>query len=161
VLAVIGYREEGLLTSLPDISADMISGSQVRRSSPVSFLSLRVLRCKMLGELVSGRRKKRKTQQKPESHMISHMVHLQPSAMTAKPPTRGPRTGPQTAPIPQTARPYTCFLGRYMSAMEAPPVASAGEPKNPVKNRKASSMPKLTERAVGIWRRTKMTVGVG
>jgi hypothetical protein len=62
-----------------------------------------------------------------------------------------------TAPIPQTARPYTCFLGRYMSAIEAPPVASAGDPKNPVKNRKARSMPKLMEKTVGNCRRTKMT----
>jgi hypothetical protein len=36
-----------------------------------------------------------------------------------------------------------------MSAMEAPPVARAGEPKKPVKNRKARSIPKFTEKTVG------------
>jgi hypothetical protein len=44
-----------------------------------------------------------------------------------------------------------------MSAMVAPPVASAGEPKKPVKKRKARSMPKLTEKTVGSWNNTKMT----
>lgn len=41
-----------------------------------------------------------------------------------------------------------------MSAMEAPPVASEGEPTKPVMKRKANNMPKLTESAVGTWRTT-------
>jgi hypothetical protein len=45
-----------------------------------------------------------------------------------------------------------------MSAIVAPPVASAGEPKNPVRNLNASNMPKFTDNAVGICNRTKITV---
>jgi hypothetical protein len=149
MLAVHRSGVISIRTSFADISWDMMSASQVRRSSPVNFFNLRVLRCRMFGALVSGKKKNRNTQQKPDSHMSSQIVHVQPLAITAKPPTRGPSTGPQTAPIPHTAKPYTCFFGRYISAMEAPPVASAGEPKNPVKNRKARSMPKLIEKTVG------------
>jgi phage protein D len=133
-----------------------MSGSQVNRSSPVSLRRRFVRRCKMFVALVSGRQKKRKIRQKPESHMSSQIVHVQPLASTAKPPTSGPSTGPQTAPIPQTARPYACFWGRYISAIVAPPVASAGDPKNPVKNRNARSMPKLTAKSVGSWNKTKI-----
>jgi hypothetical protein len=32
----------------------------------------------MFGELVSGRRKKRKTKQNPDNHMSSQIVHVQP-----------------------------------------------------------------------------------
>ena len=144
-------------TSLGDISAACSSGSHVNLSSPVKFRSLRVLRYKIFGELVSGSRKNKATKQKPDSHMSSQIVHVQPSAITANPPIKGPTTGPQTAPIPQIARPYACFCGRYMSAMVAPPVASAGEPKNPVRKRNANSMPKLVARAVGSWKSTKIT----
>jgi hypothetical protein len=38
--------------------------------------------------------------------------------------------------------------------MDAPPVARTGEPKKPVKNRKARSMPKLDANAVGAWKAT-------
>jgi hypothetical protein len=51
----------------------------------------------IFGELVSGKKKKRKIKQKPDSHMSSQIVHVQPLAWTAKPPTRGPKTGPHTA----------------------------------------------------------------
>jgi hypothetical protein len=81
--------------SLPVMFSPMISGSQVRRSSPVNLRMRRVRRYNMFALLVSGSKKKRKTKQKPESHIISQMVQLQPSACAAKPPTRGPRTGPQ------------------------------------------------------------------
>ena len=47
-----------------------------------------------------------------------------------------------------------------MSAMVAPPVAKAGEPKKPVRKRKARSMPKLLANAVGIWKSTKITTYV-
>ena len=97
----------------------------------------------MLLELVSGRKSVRKTRQAPESHMSSQIVHFQPSFSAAKPPTRGPRAGPQTAAMPHTAIPYTCLLGAYMSAIEAPPVARTGLPMKPVRKRNAKSIPKF------------------
>jgi len=60
------------------------------------------------------------------------------------------------AAIPQIAIAYARLRGAYMSDREAPPVARTGEPKKPVKNRKASNMPKLVAKAVGIWNMTKM-----
>lgn len=85
------------LTSLGPICSDIISGSHVKRSSPVSLRRRLVLRYKMFGELVSGSAKKRKTRQKLESHMSSQIVHCQPCsglprivfAWTANPPTKG------------------------------------------------------------------------
>lgn len=50
-------------------------------------------------------------------------------------------TGPMTLEIPKIAKGYARFAGEYMSAIEAPPVASTGLPKNPVRKRKARSMP--------------------
>ena len=41
--------------------------------------------------------------------------------------------------------------------MFAPTVANTGEPNNPVRNRKARSIPKLLAIAVSTWKRTKMT----
>jgi hypothetical protein len=145
------------LTSLGPIFSEIMSGSHVNRSSPVSLRRRLQRRCKMFGELVSGRKKNSTTKQNPESHMSSQIVQVQLRACTANPPTRGPSTGPATAPTPQTANPYACFWGRYMSAMVAPPVARAGEPKKPVRKRKARSMPKLTDSAVGICNKTKTT----
>ena len=104
----------------------------------------------MFVELVSGRKKNRNTRQNPDTHISSQTVQVQPSACAAKPPTSGPRTSPQTALILQIAKPYACFFGGYISEMEAPPVARAGEPNKPVKNRKARSMPKFVASAVGI-----------
>ncbi len=59
----------------------------------------------MLLLLVSGRKKKRKIRQKPESHISSQIVHFQPLLSAAKPPIRGPIAGPKTAEIPQTPIP--------------------------------------------------------
>lgn len=60
-----------------------------------------------------------------------------------------PRVGPMKAATPQSDMAYARFAGRQISAMEAPPVASTGEPKNPVIKRNASSIPKLEAFAVG------------
>lgn len=59
----------------------------------------------MLLELVSGRKKRRKTKQEPESHMSSQRGHCQSLLSAAKPPVRGPKAGPRTAEIPQIAIP--------------------------------------------------------
>lgn len=99
---------------------------------------------------VSGKKKNSMTRAKPESHMSSQMVHVQPLPVTAKPPIRGPIVGPHTAAIPQIHIAYARFLGVYMSAIDAPPVARLGDPNRPVRNRKARSIPKLADKAVGI-----------
>jgi hypothetical protein len=52
---------------------------------------------------------------------------------------------------------YARFAGDQMSAIEAPPVARIGDPKNPVKKRKARSIPKFSASAVGTWKATKTT----
>ena len=91
----------------------------------------------------------------PESHINSQMVHDQPLFSAAKPPRVGPRVGPQTAPMPQTAIPYARLEGRYISPIEAPPVASDGEPIKPVRKRNPISVPKLPASAVGTWSTTK------
>lgn len=59
----------------------------------------------MLLELVSGRKKTRKTKQKPESHTSSQRGHCQPLLSAANPPMSGPIAGPSTAEIPQIAIP--------------------------------------------------------
>lgn len=59
----------------------------------------------MLLELVSGRKRVKKTRQAPESHINSQIVHSQDLRWAAKPPTTGPNAGPQTAETPQTAMP--------------------------------------------------------
>lgn len=59
----------------------------------------------MFAAEVSGRKKKRKTRQKPETHISSQIVQRQPLDSAAKPPTKGPRTGPRTAEMPQTLMP--------------------------------------------------------
>jgi hypothetical protein len=87
--------------------------------------------------------------------MISQIVQVHPFDCTAKPLTKGPKIGPHTAEIPQILRLYACLRGTYISVIEAPPVAKAGEPINPVKKRKARSAPKLGASAVGIWSTTK------
>jgi hypothetical protein len=66
------------MTSLGFISADFISGSQVSLSLPVSFRRRFVRRYRILGELVSGRKKKRKMRQNDDSHSSSQIVHFQP-----------------------------------------------------------------------------------
>ncbi|SRR5229473_3074729 len=108
----------------------------------------------MLEEDVSGKKKKRRIVVKLPNHISSHIVHLQVSAWAAKPPAMGAVEGAHTAKAPQSAMPYTRFLGLYMSAMVAPPVARDGEPTKPVMKRNAMSMPKFVDKAVGIWRRT-------
>ena len=109
----------------------------------------------MLEEEVSGKKKKRKTQVKLDNQNSSHIDHLQPFTCTAKLPTMGAVAGAVAAKALQIVMPYTRFLGVYMSAADAPPVARDGEPTKPVMKRNAMSMPKLFARAVGIRRRTK------
>src|SRR5712691_4328378 len=109
----------------------------------------------MLEEEVSGKKKKRMTHVKLANQNSSHIVHLQPFTCTAKLPTMGPVAGAHAATALQIVIPYTRFLGLYMSAADAPPVAREGEPTKPVMKRNAMSMPKLLARAVGIRRRTK------
>ena len=143
-----------IATALPVIPSAIISGwhfSVDAGSSDfcsASFLAMTlrnrcVRRKRMLAELVSGKKKNRKTRQKPDSQTSSQIVQVQPLFSAAKPPIRGPRMGPSAAAMPQTLMPYATFSGAYMSAMEAPPVARAGLPKNPVRKRKARSMPKF------------------
>lgn len=90
--------------------------------------------------LVSGKKRKRKIKQNPDSHKISQMVHFQPLASTAKPPTMGPMTWPMMAAIPKMLIAYALLLGSYMSTMLAPPVASTGLPKSPDRKRMASNV---------------------
>jgi hypothetical protein len=47
-------------------------------SLPVSFRRRFVRRYRILGELVSGRKKKRKMRQNDDSHSSSQIVHFQP-----------------------------------------------------------------------------------
>lgn len=68
-----------------------------------------------------------------------------------------PSVGPQTAAMPQMATEYARFLGAQISASDAPPVARTGEPKNPVMNRKARSIPKFEARAAAGCKPTKTT----
>lgn len=60
-----------------------------------------------------------------------------------------------TAAIPQIPIASALFCGGYISPMLAPPVASAGEPRTPVTNRKTRSIEKLVASAVGTWKSTK------
>lgn len=66
-----------------------------------------------------------------------------------------PVEGPKTAATPQSEMAYALLAGTQISAIVAPPVARTGDPKKPVTNRMARSMPKLEDFAVGIWRATK------
>src|SRR6266850_3285592 len=108
----------------------------------------------MLEEEVSGKKKKRKTRVNPLNHNSSHIVHLQPLKCVAKLPTMEPVTGAHAAQALHSVMPYIRFLGLYMSATVAPPVARTGEPMKPVMNRNARSMPKFVARAVGTRRTT-------
>lgn len=130
----------------------------------------------MLTDEVSGKKKVSTASEKPLSQRSSQIVQVQPSAWAAKPPIRGPRTGPQTALMPHTPMAYALFCGAYISAREAPPfrnqivsklqtpgslvhrmkekrtkhtVASAGDPKKPVKNRNAKRVPRFLANAAG------------
>lgn len=97
----------------------------------------------MLALLVSGRKITMTIKAKPDSQRSSQIGHCQPLCCAANPPTSGPRTGPQIAARPQTAMAYALLDGLYISEREAPPVARTGDPKNPVKNRNARSIPKF------------------
>ena len=151
-------------TSLPVICSDINSGSHISFVSPVILRRRFVRRTKILLAEVSGMKKNRNTRQKPLSHISTQIGHVQwaeklplsrgPNC-AAKLPTTGPRTGPHTALIPQMDMAYARFDGLQMSARVAPPVAKTGEPKKPVRKRKARSIPKLLARAVGAWNATK------
>ena len=112
-------------------------------------------RRRMLVEEVSGMRKMSQAREAEERKKSGQIVQRHPSpsyaklkyndglshyraytCMCAYPPIRGPSVGPQTALMPQMPIPYARFLGSNMSAMDAPPVASAGEPKNPERKRR-------------------------
>jgi len=129
--------------SLAVICSPWISGSHFRSLRPVSLRRRRLRLYRMFAELVSGRQTISTMSAKPESQRSSQIGHFQPLCCAAKPPIKGPKTGPQIAASPQTAMAYALFAGRYISPKDAPPVARTGEPKNPVKNRNARSMPKF------------------
>jgi len=108
-LSVMGRTRHIMTSSWLDMPSAMSIGSQVSFWSPVSFRRRRVLRTRMLFALVSGRKKRRNTRQKADSHISSQIGHVQGAVMspemgpysTAKPPTSGPSVGPQTAEMPQ------------------------------------------------------------
>ncbi len=84
----------------------------------------------------SGRKKNSIMVANAEIHIKIRIGHCQPLFIAAKPAMTGPKTGPHTAPIAHEAIAYgTCASG-HISIKVAPPVASAGDPMNPVRNRK-------------------------
>jgi hypothetical protein len=97
----------------------------------------------MFAPLVSGRKKRHITKANPETHISSQIDHFQPFDCTAKPPTSGPSVGPQTATAAHMPIAYVLTFASHMSLSEAPPVPMAGDPMNPVKNRKAKNMPRF------------------
>ena len=123
------------------MAAAAISGADMIEGFPVNLRRRRARRYRMLDADVSGKKKKSKTKVAEESHMSSQIVHRQPSKRAEKLPSSGPRLGAHVANTPQRVIPYARFFGAYRSAMVAPPVARIGEPKNPVRNRNAISIP--------------------
>ena len=92
----------------------------------------------------------------PASHRISQSDQRQPFAVTAKPDKRGPREGPQYAAATQNVIAYGSLSREYMSCIVAPELARQGEPKKPCRKRRTSKPAKLSTRAVGSDRMTKM-----
>lgn len=164
-LSVNGLTSTIVTISLRVILAAASSGPEMSSLFPVIFRRRRDRRYKIFAALVSGKKRNRNTKQKALSHINSHIGHVQGAVnppvigpySTAKPPISGPKVGPQTAAMPQIDMAYALLAGLQISAREAPPVAKTGEPKKPLKNRKARNMPKLVASAVGTWNATKMT----
>lgn len=107
-------------------------------------------------ELVSGKKINKNAHDPPDNHRRIHIVQVHPSACAAKPPRRGPRTGPLTAARPHRPMTIARQSSFHMSTRLAPPVASAGLPTNPARNRKGKSAPRFLLSAVGTWTMTKM-----
>src|SRR5271170_5221917 len=78
-LRVKGRTRTIMTISWPLKPSASTSGSHLSLSlsMPVTFRRRHVRRNRMLDELVSGRKKKRKIKQAPESHTSSQIVHCQ------------------------------------------------------------------------------------
>src|ERR1700761_3701460 len=93
MLISIGLTKAFLAISLADKFFWFISDWLTYLSLPVSFLSRRALRSRMLSSSVSGILMNQRTKTGPAIHKISQRDHRQPSAVTANPDIRGPRAG--------------------------------------------------------------------
>jgi len=73
-----------------------------------------------------------------------------------KPDISGPMAGPRHAESAQSDKRYGILTMENMSLRVAPPVARAGDPKNPIRNRKTRRPPMLFTSDAGIARIVKM-----
>src|ERR1700722_12065307 len=90
-LISIGFKNAFFAISPAVIFFWLSSDWLTKRSFPVSFLSRRARRKRMLSSRVSGMLINQRTKTGPDIHRISHSDHRQPLAVTAKPDNRGPR----------------------------------------------------------------------
>src|SRR5437660_996847 len=104
----------------------------------------------MVAEFVSGKQIMKETKIGPLSQRTSHIDQCHPSAGTEKPEISGPRAGPAVTNPAQPVRRYGISSRLYISVIDALPVARAGEPKTPWKNRRTTNPGKLLISAKGI-----------
>jgi len=105
---------------------------------------------------VSGRKRAMAMNVGAASHRISHRLQCQFFAVIEKPDINGPMAGPRHAESAQSDNRYGILTIENMSLSVAPPVASAGDPKKPIRNRRTRRPPMLFTNDVGIASIVKM-----